>query len=170
MRVCLDVDAGWRALGGRMRVGAKRSPLHTPAQVLALAQEVLRRPRLRLAGIMAYEAQIAGVGDTPPGSPLRARAIQAMQARSARELAGRRAAIVAAVRRAIDDAGAPALEFVNGGGTGSIERTPPRTRSRRSRRAPASTVRRCSTPTARSRRGPPRCSRCRWCAGPGAAS
>jgi D-serine deaminase-like pyridoxal phosphate-dependent protein len=30
---------------------------------------------------------------------------------------------VAAVRRALEDAGAPALEFVNGGGTGSIERT-----------------------------------------------
>jgi D-serine deaminase-like pyridoxal phosphate-dependent protein len=123
VRVCLDVDAGWRALGGRLRVGAKRSPLHTRAQVLALAQEVLRRPRLRLAGIMAYEAQIAGVGDTPPGNPLRARAIQAMQARSADELAGRRAAVVAAVRQAIDAAGAPPLEFVNGGGTGSIERT-----------------------------------------------
>ena len=123
VRVCLDVDAGWRALAGRLRVGAKRSPLHTRAQVLALAQEVLRRPRLRLAGIMAYEAQIAGVGDTPPGNPLRARAIQAMQARSADELAGRRAAVVAAVRQAIDAAGAPPLEFVNGGGTGSIERT-----------------------------------------------
>jgi D-serine deaminase-like pyridoxal phosphate-dependent protein len=40
-----------------------------------------------------------------------------MQAVSARELAGRRAAVVAAV-----SAVAP-LEFVNGGGTGSVERT-----------------------------------------------
>jgi D-serine deaminase-like pyridoxal phosphate-dependent protein len=40
-----------------------------------------------------------------------------MQALSARELAGRRAAVVAAV-----SAVAP-LEFVNGGGTGSVERT-----------------------------------------------
>ncbi len=50
---------------------------------------------------MAYEAQIAGVGDTPAGRPLRARAIRAMQARSARELAHRRAAVVAAVEAAI---------------------------------------------------------------------
>jgi D-serine deaminase-like pyridoxal phosphate-dependent protein len=43
--------------------------------------------------------------------------VRAMQALSARELAQRRAAIVAAVREV-----AP-LRFVNGGGTGSIERT-----------------------------------------------
>jgi D-serine deaminase-like pyridoxal phosphate-dependent protein len=66
---------------------------------------------------MAYEGQIAGVGDRPPGKPLMALAVRGMQALSARELAERRAAIVAAVREI-----AP-LRFVNGGGTGSIERT-----------------------------------------------
>ena len=66
---------------------------------------------------MSYEAHIAGVGDRPPGRPLMGVAIRAMQRASARELAGRRAAVVAAVR-----AVAP-LRFVNGGGTGSIERT-----------------------------------------------
>ena len=66
---------------------------------------------------MAYEGQIAGVGDRPPGRPLYGAAVRAMQALSARELARRRAAIVAAVREV-----AP-LRFVNGGGTGSIERT-----------------------------------------------
>ena len=30
VRVCIDVDAGWRPLGGRVRIGAKRSPLHSP--------------------------------------------------------------------------------------------------------------------------------------------
>jgi D-serine deaminase-like pyridoxal phosphate-dependent protein len=123
VRVCLDVDAGWRALGGRMRVGAKRSPLHSPEQAAAFAREIVSRDQLRLVGIMAYEAQIAGVGDTPPGNPLRGRAIRLVQERSARELAGRRAAIVMAVERVLADAGAPALEFVNGGGTGSLERT-----------------------------------------------
>ncbi|HEX5853208.1 MAG TPA: alanine racemase, partial [Solirubrobacteraceae bacterium] len=88
VRVCIDVDAGWWILRGRVRVGAKRSPLHTPEQAAALARAILARDRLRLVGIMAYEGQIAGVGDTPAGRPLRARAIRAMQARSARELAG----------------------------------------------------------------------------------
>ena len=123
VRVCIDVDAGWRTLGGRLRVGARRSPLHTPERVAALAQAILARDGLRLVGIMAYEAQIAGVGDAPPGRPLRAQAIRAVQARSARELAGRRAAIVAAVENVLDARGAAPLQFVNGGGTGSLQRT-----------------------------------------------
>jgi D-serine deaminase-like pyridoxal phosphate-dependent protein len=117
LRVCIDIDAAYVTAGGRVRIGARRSPLHTPAQVAALAKEVLRRDGFKLVGLMAYEAQIAGVGDAPPGRPLRGAAIRAMQSRSARELAARRAAIVAAVRALTP------LEFVNGGGTGSIERT-----------------------------------------------
>jgi len=123
VRVCMDVDAGWRALGGRVRAGALRSPLRTPAQAAALAREILARDGLRLVGIMAYEAQIAGVGDAPPARPLRALAVRGMQALSSRELIERRAATVAAVEQAIAANGAPALEFVNGGGTGSLERT-----------------------------------------------
>ncbi len=117
IRVCIDVDASWRPLGGRLHVGAKRSPLHAPAQVAALAREIAARPALKLVGLMAYEAQIAGVGDRPPGSPLMGLALRAMQRASARELAQRRAAVVAAV-----EAVAP-LELVNGGGTGSLELT-----------------------------------------------
>jgi D-serine deaminase-like pyridoxal phosphate-dependent protein len=117
VRVAIDIDAGYRALGGRFRAGARRSPIRTPADAVALAQAITSRPGLKLAGMMAYEAQIAGVGDNPPGRPLYAHAIRFMQRRSAAELAGRRAAIVAAVTEV-----AP-LEFVNGGGTGSLERT-----------------------------------------------
>ena len=105
------------ALGGRLRAGARRSPVRTPADAAALATAIVARPGLRLVGLMAYEAQIAGVGDNPAGQPLYAPAIRFMQRRSAAELAARRAAIVAAVR-----AVAP-LEFVNGGGTGSLEKT-----------------------------------------------
>jgi D-serine deaminase-like pyridoxal phosphate-dependent protein len=117
IRVCVEADAGWWPLGGRVRLGVKRSPLHTPAQVGAFARVVAARPGFELVGLMAYEAQIAGVGDRPPGNPLMGAALRAMQRASARELAARRAAIVAAVREV-----AP-LEFVNGGGTGSLELT-----------------------------------------------
>jgi D-serine deaminase-like pyridoxal phosphate-dependent protein len=123
VRVCLDIDAGWRALGGRLRVGVKRSPAHTPREAAELAAAVVASESTRLVGVMMYEAQIAGVGDTPPGRPLRARAIRAMQARSARELAGRRAAVVEAVQDVLARAGQPPLELVNGGGTGSLQRT-----------------------------------------------
>ncbi len=115
--VALDVDAGWWPLGGRIRIGARRSPVRTPEQAAALAREVVARPELRLDGLMSYEAHIAGVGDRPPGRPLMGAALRVMQRASLRELAPRRAAVVAAVR-----AVAP-LRFVNGGGTGSVERT-----------------------------------------------
>jgi D-serine deaminase-like pyridoxal phosphate-dependent protein len=117
VQVCIDVDASWWAFGGRVRVGAKRSPIHTAEEAVALAREIEQRDGFRLVGLMAYEAQIAGVGDSPPARPLRAIAVRAMQSLSGRELAARRAEIVAAVEAVIP------LEFVNGGGTGSLERT-----------------------------------------------
>jgi D-serine deaminase-like pyridoxal phosphate-dependent protein len=116
VKVCIDVDAGWRLPGGVMTIGAKRSPLHDPAQIAEFAREIVARGFV-LDGLMAYEGQIAGVGDRPPGRPLMRLALPVVQALSARELARRRAAIVDAVR-----AVAP-IRFVNGGGTGSIERT-----------------------------------------------
>ncbi len=117
IKVAIDIDAGFLAFGGRLRAGARRSPIRTPAEAAALAKAIADRPVLRLTGLMAYEAQIAGVGDNPPGRPAYAKIIQAMQRQSISELARRRAAVVAAIGEV-----AP-LDFVNGGGTGSIQTT-----------------------------------------------
>ncbi|MFC5803709.1 amino acid deaminase/aldolase [Streptomyces formicae] len=118
IRVCLELDTALHLLGGRIRIGARRSPLREPAQLAALARAVARRPGFRPVGLMAYEGHVAGVGDTVAGSPLRSRAVRLMQSAARRELAQRRAAVVRAVR-----AEAPELEFVNGGGTGSVQHT-----------------------------------------------
>ncbi len=117
VRVCIDVDAGWWALRGRIKVGPKRSPVRSVEQAVALAREIERRPKIELDALMAYEGQIAGVGDRPPGRRLRGAAIRFMQRRSAAELAERRGAIVAAIGEFCE------LEIVNGGGTGSLELT-----------------------------------------------
>ncbi|HZN89225.1 MAG TPA: amino acid deaminase/aldolase [Thermoleophilaceae bacterium] len=117
IRVCIELDTGWWPLGGRLKVGAKRSPLRTPAEARALAVEIARRPGFELSALMGYEAHIAGLGDRPLGKALQAPLIRAMKRRSAAEIAERRAAVVAAVREV-----AP-LEIVNGGGTGSIHST-----------------------------------------------
>jgi D-serine deaminase-like pyridoxal phosphate-dependent protein len=117
IRVCIDVDASWWWLGGRVKVGPKRSPVHTVEDAVALAREIERRPQIELDALMAYEGQIAGVGDSPPGRRRRAAAIRWMQRRSAAELAERRAAIVDALSEFVE------LEIVNGGGTGSLELT-----------------------------------------------
>ncbi|HEY6729620.1 MAG TPA: amino acid deaminase/aldolase [Solirubrobacterales bacterium] len=117
LRVCIDIDASWWWLGGRVKVGPKRSPIHTVEQAVALAREIEQRPQIELDALMSYEGQIAGVGDLPPGQRLRGAAIRFMQKRSAVELAERRAAIVAALSEFVE------LEIVNGGGTGSLELT-----------------------------------------------
>jgi D-serine deaminase-like pyridoxal phosphate-dependent protein len=117
VRVCMDVDAGWWPLGGRIKVGPKRSPVHTLEQAVTLAREIQRRPKIDLVGIMAYEGQIAGVIDRPPERRLRGVAIRFMQRRSVKELRKRRGRIVVAVHESAR------LEFVNGGGTGSLEMT-----------------------------------------------
>lgn len=115
IRVCLELDCSWRPLW--LRIGAKRSPLHSPVDLGRLARAVAARKGFRLVGVMAYESQIAGVQDDPPGRRLYGRIVRLMQERSAAELQRRRADAVEAVRQEAD------LEFVNGGGTGSIERT-----------------------------------------------
>ena len=116
IRVCLELDASWnsRILGF---TGVFRSPVHTVDEARRLAAEIVARPGFRLVGIMSYEAQIAGVVNRPPGKALRGRAVDWMQRSSFAELLERRGAVVEAVRSIAD------LEFVNGGGTGSLERT-----------------------------------------------
>jgi D-serine deaminase-like pyridoxal phosphate-dependent protein len=124
VRVCLDLDMSWRPLnfgppayGPTVQVGTWRSPLRTPAEASVFAETVLRRPGFSLVGVLGYEGQIAGLGDAPPGHPLRAAVVRAMQARSSEELRGRRAEAVRRIRALTP------LEFVNGGGTGSFEST-----------------------------------------------
>lgn len=116
IRVCLDFDASWNSklLGS---IGVFRSPVHEPAELRRLAERVLQRRGFELVGIMSYEAQIAGVGDEPIGNPAKGLMMRAIQQQSAAELVERRAEAVAAVQAL------KPLEFVNGGGTGSIERT-----------------------------------------------
>jgi len=116
IRVCLELDASWAApvLG---HLGVRRSPVHEPADAGALAAYIVRRPGFRLVGMMSYEAQIAGVVNRPAGRPVDGAVNRWMQSRSMPELLERRARAVAAVREHAD------LEFVNGGGTGSLEAT-----------------------------------------------
>jgi D-serine deaminase-like pyridoxal phosphate-dependent protein len=113
VRVAIDVDASLRSasLG---HIGVRRSPLHSASDVVAFARRVARRPGFRLVGLQMYEAQIAGQGDA---AGVDAPVIRMVQARSRDELIRRRAEIAEAM---VDVA---PLEFLNGGGTGSLEFT-----------------------------------------------
>jgi D-serine deaminase-like pyridoxal phosphate-dependent protein len=119
IRVCLELDVSWRPLAGQglLHVGSRRSPVFTPRQAAGLARTILARPGFRLVGLMGYEGQIAGLGDDPAGKRAFGAAVRWMQSRSAHELAARRTAAVREISAHTE------LEFVNGGGTGSIETT-----------------------------------------------
>jgi D-serine deaminase-like pyridoxal phosphate-dependent protein len=113
VRVAIDVDAGLRV--GTAHVGPKRSPLHDPAQVVALAREVVDRPGFALVGVMTYEGQVAGVPDSVPTQRARSLAVRRLKSASVHQLEGRRAEVAAALVDLVD------LEFWNAGGSGSIE-------------------------------------------------
>ena len=115
-RVCIEVDMSFPLPGGRGLIGPKRSPIRTPEQAAALATAALERD-IQVVGVMGYEGHIAGVGDRPAGQRVRAIGISAMQRASVKEIAERRAEVVAAVEEVTP------LRFVNGGGTGSLHTT-----------------------------------------------
>ncbi|MGU3435782.1 amino acid deaminase/aldolase [Actinomycetes bacterium M1A6_2h] len=105
-RICLDVDASLRM--GPVHIGVRRSPMREPADVAAFAR-LAHDSGFRVVGVMFYEAQIAGLPDAN-------RAVEWMKRKSAGELAYRRRAVVDAVTDVVGR-----LEFVNSGGTGSLE-------------------------------------------------
>jgi D-serine deaminase-like pyridoxal phosphate-dependent protein len=116
IRVCLDFDASYWTAGERVKIGPKRTPVHTVEQARRLAEAIVAHPKVKLAGMMSYEGHIAGQGDSIAGKRLRSLVISRMQRASHAELRERRAAAVAAV------SAVAALEFVNAGGTGDLER------------------------------------------------
>ena len=116
IRVCLEIDVAWLPLG-TVRVGTLRSPVRTPEEAARFAAAILGRPGFTLVGVLGYEGQIAGLGDAPRGAPLKAAMLRLAQSRSAAELTARRTEAVRQIRELTT------LEFVNGGGTGSLEST-----------------------------------------------
>ena len=142
-RVCIELDLGWWPLGGRLKIGVKRSPVRTPAQARALARGDRAAPRASSSqALMGYEAHVAGVGDRPLGKRLQGlRDPPDQGALRCRAGASAAPAAVEAVREVA------AVPIVNGGGTGSIHSTRERAPSRRSRPAPAFTRPLSSTAT-----------------------
>ena len=108
IRLCIDVDASLHLFGAHL--GVRRSPLRKPKKVAKLAQAISARPGYRLVGVMFYDAQIAGLPDSSFG-------VKMMKRRSNKDLRKRRKKVVSAVGKHAT------LEFVNGGGTGSLEVT-----------------------------------------------
>jgi D-serine deaminase-like pyridoxal phosphate-dependent protein len=110
--VAIDLDLSLPLLG--QHLGVRRSPIRDPAAALALARHIQARPGTVLRGLLAYEAQVAGIPDRVRGGAL---------LDPIRGLIKRRSIPLARQRRAaLLDALGP-LPVVNGGGTGSLRST-----------------------------------------------
>jgi D-serine deaminase-like pyridoxal phosphate-dependent protein len=116
--VCIDVDASWRLLGGKLHFGVRRSPIRGARAAVRLARKIADTPHLELAAVLLYEAQVAGIRDVNPGSRFLDPVRQLIKRRSVPLAEARRGAVA----RALDQAGF-SLSVVNGGGTGSIHTT-----------------------------------------------
>ena len=114
--VAIDVDVSLR-LGGGVHLGVRRSPVRDVNDALAVAQACGAAKGVRLCGVMAYEAQVAGIADHSDQRLLDP--VKRLIKRSSVPLARkRRGEIVAALRTAGHE-----ITLVNGGGTGSVQST-----------------------------------------------
>jgi D-serine deaminase-like pyridoxal phosphate-dependent protein len=103
----IDVDMSYRALGAHL--GVRRSPIHSVQVALALRDEIDRRG-LVFGGLLAYEAQIAGLTDRGAFSSWMNPGKRALKHLSRPKVETLRRTLAAALR--------PPL--FNGGGSGSI--------------------------------------------------
>ncbi|MCK6503299.1 alanine racemase [Myxococcota bacterium] len=116
LAVAIDVDMSLRPGGlSAAHLGVRRSPVRGPADALAVAAACRTHPGVRLAGLLAYEAQVAGIPDTTPGSRALDPVRGLLKRRSIPLARNRRAEVQAALRTAGHD-----IQVVNGGGTGSV--------------------------------------------------
>lgn len=117
LTLAIDIDMSSSFPG--LYFGVRRSPVKQGAQAVLLARRIAAsNGSLRLRGVMGYEGQIAGLQDQIPGQSLKNRIVRWLKQRSIRELSHRRQNVVNALYVA-----GFTLEFVNGGGTGSLETT-----------------------------------------------
>jgi D-serine deaminase-like pyridoxal phosphate-dependent protein len=115
LEVVLELDVSYRPLGGRVHLGARRSPMRTPADLLALVERAAALPGVRVVGLMAYEGHIAGLPDASPFAPALNPVKRALKRRAYPAAVALRAAAVAALEGAD-----VRLAVINAGGTGSV--------------------------------------------------
>jgi D-serine deaminase-like pyridoxal phosphate-dependent protein len=115
VRVAIDIDAGLHV--GGQHIGPKRSPVHDPDAVVALARTILERPGFHLVGVMTYEGQVAGVPDAVPRRRARSLVVRGLKAASLTQLETRRREIARRIGELTD------LELWNAGGSGSVDAT-----------------------------------------------
>ena len=113
--IIVDVDVSMRPWNGRLHVGVRRSSLHEASSVADFITSSAQFRHLAFAGLLGYEAHIAGVGDHAPLGPLGGSAKRAVKRMAGDSVMTLRRSILHELERR----GIPVPLF-NGGGTGSV--------------------------------------------------
>lgn len=111
--ILLEPDLALRV--GPLTIGVRRSPLRTNLELIKLAKALSNYPNLRFGGLMAYEAQVAGVGDRNPFKKLLNPIVGCMRRYSMKLIKKRRETLQAELTKL-----GLAPQLFNGGGTGSL--------------------------------------------------
>lgn len=114
--LCLDIDLSMDVPG--LHFGVWRSPIRSVGDAKVVVEEIMGASSVSLVGVMGYEAQIAGLGDQYPKQSAKNKIITLLKKQSIKRLAKRRAATIQMI-----EAYGISLQFVNGGGTGSLHTT-----------------------------------------------
>jgi D-serine deaminase-like pyridoxal phosphate-dependent protein len=112
----LDMALSW--LGRSIYFGVRRSPLHDVRALVDLIRYAEKIGGVRVVGVMTYEAQLAGLNDRGPYSRLANPAKRWVKKHSIPIVAKLRAELARELRYA-----GIRLDFINGGGSGSIHLT-----------------------------------------------
>lgn len=111
--ILLEPDLALRL--GSLTIGVRRSPLREVSQVIDLAKALEQYPNLVFHGLMAYEAQVAGVGDQNPFKKLLGPVLHFIRRYSMKKIVKKRRELLHELEKIGKH---PAL--FNGGGTGSL--------------------------------------------------
>lgn len=112
--VCIDIDMSTDFPG--IHFGVLRSPLNSISKAKKFIDQFENYPHIVLKGVMGYEAQIAGLGDKNPANGMKNILIPTLKKKSIADFTKRREEIVHYIKSKKIE-----LDFVNAGGTGSIE-------------------------------------------------
>ena len=114
--VCLDLDVSTKFPA--LHFGVYRSSLRSLEDVKTFVDYLKTCKHVTLSGLMGYEAQIAGITDNAKGQRLKNSIIRFLKRRSIPKVAALRETVV----KYLEKEGF-VLDFINGGGTGSVETT-----------------------------------------------
>ncbi len=113
LNICVDINVStdFKVL----YFGSKRSPITDFAKLDDLLRQLKTLPYLQITGVMAYDAQIAGVADqTPNYFGAKGALIRTLKKQSVQKITSLRQFAVAHVKSMAD------VKFVNAGGSGSM--------------------------------------------------